>query len=159
MTTSNERLRFAKVAPDAYRAMLALEEYVRASGLETSLLDLVRLRSSYMNGCSFCVDMHTKDARAAGETEQRLYTVAVWRDAPFFSARERAALAYTEAVTELGREGVPDSVYREASAHFDEAELVRLTMAIVVINGWNRLNIAFRAEAGHYQPPRREKTA
>jgi AhpD family alkylhydroperoxidase len=125
MTTSNERLRFARVAPDAYRAMLALEEYVPASGLESSLLDLVRLRASYMNGCSFCVDMHTKDARAEGETEQRLYAVAVWRDTPFFSRRERAALAFTEAVTGLGREGVPDAV-------------------------------AFRAEAGHYQPPGRE---
>jgi AhpD family alkylhydroperoxidase len=114
------------------------------------------VRASYLNGCAFCVDMHTKDARAAGETEQRLSAVAVWRDTPFFTPRERAALAWTEAVTELGREGVPDDVYDAVRARFDDAELVKLTLAIVAINGWNRLNVAFRAEAGAYQPKRRE---
>jgi AhpD family alkylhydroperoxidase len=136
--------------------MLALEEYARSSGIEPALLELVRLRASYLNGCAFCVDMHTKDARAAGETEQRLYAVPVWRETPFFTPRERAALAWTEAVTELGREGVSDEVYDEARAHFDEVELVRLTMAIVAINGWNRLSVAFRTEPGTYQPKRRE---
>src|ERR1700748_2792792 len=111
MTTTNQRLRHQQVAPDAPRAMLALEEYVRSTGLPTSLLELVRLRASYMNGCAFCVDMHTKDARAEGETEQRIFAAPVWRETPFFTPRERAALAWTEAVTALGREGVPDSVY------------------------------------------------
>ena len=156
MTTPNERLRYPKVAPDAYRAMLALEEYARSAGIEASLLELVKLRASYLNGCAYCVDMHTKDARAAGETEQRLYAVPVWRETPFFTPRERAALAWTEAVTELGREGVPDEVYEEARGQFDEAELVRLTMAVIAINGWNRLSVAFRTEVGTYQPRRRE---
>jgi AhpD family alkylhydroperoxidase len=136
--------------------MLALEEYVRSTGIDPTLLELVKLRASYLNGCAYCVDMHTKDARAAGETEQRLYAVPVWRETPFFNERERAALAWTEAVTELGREGVPDDVYQTARAQFDEAELVRLTMAIVAINGWNRLSVAFRPEVGGYQPRRRE---
>ena len=156
MTTPNQRLRYPKVAPDAYRAMLALEDYVRSTGIEANLLELVRLRASYLNGCAFCVDMHTKDARAAGETEQRLYAVPVWRETPFFTPRERAALAWTEAVTELGHEGVTDEAYDAARAHFDEPELARLTMAIVAINGWNRLSVAFRSEVGGYQPNRRE---
>ena len=136
--------------------MLALEEYVRSTGIEPVILELVRIRASYLNGCAWCVDMHTKDARAAGETEQRLYAVPVWRDTPFFTPRERAALAWTEAVTELGREGVPDDVYEAARAHFSEAELVRLAMAIVAINGWNRLNVAFRSQVGGYRPPQHE---
>jgi len=151
MTTRTQRLTQSQVAPDAYRAMLALEEYVRSSGIEPSLLELVRLRASYLNGCAYCVDMHTKDARAAGETEQRIYAVPVWQETPFFTPRERAALAWTEAVTELGREGVPDEVYEAARAQFAEADLVRLTMAIVAINGWNRLSIAFRPEVGSYR--------
>ena len=136
--------------------MLGLEDYVRSTGIEPNLLHLVRLRASYLNGCAYCVDMHTKDARAGGETEQRLYAVPVWRDTPFFTPRERAALSWTEAVTELGREGVTDEAYAAARAHFDEADLVRLTMAIVAINGWNRLSIAFRSEVGGYQPKPRE---
>jgi len=156
MTTSNQRLRYPKVAPDAYRAMLALEDYVRSTGLEPSLLELVKLRASYLNGCAYCVDMHTKDARAAGETEQRLYAVPVWRDTPFFTPRERAALEWTEAVTVLGRDAVPEATYDAARAHFDEVELVHLTMAIVAINGWNRLSVAFHSEVGGYQPKRRE---
>jgi AhpD family alkylhydroperoxidase len=147
-----ERLRHPRVAPDAYRAMMGLQEYVNSSGLELPLLELVKLRASYLNGCAFCVDMHTKDARAAGETEQRIYAVPVWRDTPFFTPRERAALAWTEAVTVLGREGVPDDVYEQARAHFEEVELVRLTMAVIAINGWNRLSIAFRSEVGGHQP-------
>lgn len=157
MTTPNQRLRYPKVSPDAYRAMLAMEDYVRSTGLEPALLELVRLRASYLNGCAFCVDMHTKDARAAGETEQRLYAVAVWRDTPFFTPRERAALAWTEAVTELGREGVPDELYAETRAHFDEPELVRLTLAVIAINGWNRLSVAFQSEVGAYQPKPRDR--
>ncbi len=147
-----ERLRYARVAPDALRAMTALEQYVRGTGLEHALIELVKLRASYLNGCAFCVDMHTKDARAAGETEQRLYAIPVWRETPFFTPRERAALAWTEAVTQLGPHGVPDEVYAEARAQLGEVELVHLTMCIVAINGWNRLAIAFRSEVGSYQP-------
>ncbi|HEU4563878.1 MAG TPA: carboxymuconolactone decarboxylase family protein [Gemmatimonadaceae bacterium] len=146
------RIRYPQAAPDAFRAMYALEDYVHTTGLERSLIELVKLRASYLNGCAYCVDMHTKDARADGETEQRLYAIPVWRETPFFTPRERAALAWSEAVTLLGREGVPDDVYAEARACFDEAELVRLTMAIIAINGWNRLAVAFRSEVGSYQP-------
>src|SRR4051812_42236209 len=147
-TTSNQRLDYPKIAPDAFRAMLALEHVAKSSGLEPALLELVRLRASYLNGCAWCVDMHTKDARAAGETEQRISAVPVWRDTPFFTPRERAALAWTEAVTLLGREGVSDQAYEAARAQFQEKELVALTVAIVAINGWNRLNIAFLPEVG-----------
>ena len=112
----------------------------------------MRLRASVMNGCAYCVDMHTKDARKAGETEQRLYAVPVWRETPFFTARERAALAWTEAVTDLPRTGAPDDVFAEVARHFDEEELVALTMAIVSINGWNRLAVSFRNPVGTYQP-------
>jgi AhpD family alkylhydroperoxidase len=146
------RIDVARVAPRAVRAMLALEQYVHRSGLEPELLELVRLRASYLNGCAYCVDMHTKDARVTGESEQRLYAVPVWRETPFYTPRERAALAWTEAVTELGRSGVPDAVFDETRRHFTEAELVDLTMAIVVINGWNRLAVSFRKEPGTYEP-------
>jgi AhpD family alkylhydroperoxidase len=146
------RIDLSKVSPDAYRALMGLELFVRHSGLEPSLLELVKLRASYMNGCAYCVDMHSKDARLAGETEQRIYAVAVWRETPFFTGRERAALAYTEAVTALGHGGVPDDVYDEAAAHFDERELVALTMAVVAINSWNRVAVPFRIEPGSYQP-------
>jgi AhpD family alkylhydroperoxidase len=145
------RIEPSSVPPGAMAAMMGLEQYVRRSRIEPSLLPLVKLRASYLNGCAYCVDMHTKDARAEGETEQRLYAVPVWRETPFFSARERAALAWTEAVTELGRSGVPDAVYEEARAHFSEAELVDLTMAVIAINGWNRLAVSFRTEPGTYQ--------
>jgi AhpD family alkylhydroperoxidase len=146
------RLASEEVAPGAVKAMYGLETYVRHSGLETSLLELVRLRASQINGCAYCVDMHTKDALAEGESEQRLYAVAVWKEAPFFTPRERAALAWTEAVTLISRDQAPDDVYELARAHFSEKELVDLTMAIVAINGWNRLAIGFRAVAGTYQP-------
>jgi AhpD family alkylhydroperoxidase len=146
------RLDFLKAAPEAARAMYALEIFVRGTGLETSLLELVRLRASQMNGCAFCIDMHTKDARVAGETEQRLYTLSVWRETPFFTDRERGALEWTEAVTKLGEYGVPDEVYERARKQFSEAELVNLTMAVIAINGWNRLAIPFRSVPGIYEP-------
>lgn len=146
------RVASAQVAPEAYRAMLAMQNYVNATGLEHPLLELVKLRASYMNGCAYCVDMHTKDARAAGETEQRLYGVPVWRETPFYSDRERAALAWTEAVTAIGNGGVSDELYEQALAHFSERELVELTMAVITINGWNRLAISFRADVGSYRP-------
>ena len=146
-----KRIDISRVGHGAYRAMFALEQHVRQSGLEQSLIHLVKLRASYINHCAYCVDMHTKYARAEGETEQRIYAVPVWRETPFFTPRERAALAWTEAVTDLGRSGVPDEVYDEARRHFDEAQLVNLTMAIVTINGWNRLAVSFRTEPGSYQ--------
>lgn len=146
------RINYEKIAPEAIQAMQKLEEYVRQSRLERSLLELIRLRASEMNGCAFCVDMHTQDARAEGETEQRLYAVAVWRDTPFFTERERAALAWTEAVTSVSWEHVPDDVYQTARQHFSEKELVDLTMAVIAINGWNRLSISFRRDAGTYHP-------
>ena len=133
------------------QAMFALEQAVRASGLERSLLELVKIRASQINGCAYCIDMHTQDARAAGETEQRIYALSAWRETPFFSDRERAALAWAEAVTRLGEEGVPDALYDETRQVFGEEELVALTFAVVAINSWNRLSIAFRAVPGSYR--------
>src|SRR6266404_1722471 len=142
-----------KAAPAAYQAMLAMETYVRKSSrLEPSLLELVKLRASQINGCAYCIDMHTKDARAEGETEQRLYALSAWRETPFFTDRERAALLWTEAITLISRDHAPDPVYEQARQRFTEEELVQLTMAIVTINGWNRLAIAFREVPGEYQP-------
>lgn len=146
------RLEYEKAAPGAVTAMRCLEVYVRNCGLEHSLLELVKLRASQINGCAYCVDMHTKDARAMGETEQRLYTVVVWEETPFFTERERAALAWTEAVTLVGEDHVPDDIYEQARRNFNETELVDLTLAIIAINGWNRLSISFRAVPGTYQP-------
>ena len=151
MTTS--RFDYTKAVPEAFKAMMALSTHVHRSGLERPLATLVVTRVSQINGCAYCIDMHTKDARAAGETEQRLYALSAWRETPFFSDRERAALAWAEAVTELGRDHVSDAVYTEARRHFDERELVELTMATVTINAWNRLAIAFRMEVGGYTPP------
>lgn len=146
------RIEYTKLAPDAIAAMRGVEDYIRRCGLERPLIELVKLRASQINGCAYCVDMHTKDARAAGESEQRLYAVAVWHEAPFFSERERAALAWTEAVTEISRDHAPDDVYQYARKHFGEKELVDLTMAVIAINGWNRLAVSFRTLAGTYQP-------
>ena len=145
------RMDYATVAPQALRAMYALEAHVRACGLEHSLLELVKTRASQINGCAYCIDMHTKDARAAGEDEQRLYALSAWREAPFYSPRERAALDWTEALTLIHQDHVSDELYREAREHFTEAELVNLTMAVVAINGWNRLAISFRTVPGTYQ--------
>lgn len=145
------RLNYAKVAPEGYKTMLALENYLKHCGLEPSLLELVKTRASQINGCAFCLDLHTKDARARGETEQRLYTLSAWQETPFFSERERAALAWTEAVTRVADTHVPDEAYERARSQFTEKELADLTLAIVAINGWNRLSIAFRKVAGSYQ--------
>lgn len=148
---SNTRIAYSSIAPEALKPLLSLGAHVRRSGLSPALVHLIDARVSQINGCAYCVDMHTKDARAAGETEQRLYALAVWRETPFFSDVERAALAWAEAVTELGREGVPDAVYAEARKHFDERALVDLTLAVATINAWNRIAISFRFEAGTYQ--------
>jgi AhpD family alkylhydroperoxidase len=153
------RIDQSRVAPEAFQAMFGLEKYVRSSGLEHSLLHLIKMRASQINGCAYCLDMHWKDARAAGETEQRLYLLDAWRESPGYTDRERAALAWTEAVTHVSQTHVPDDVFEAVRAHFDEKELVALTMAIVAINGWNRLNIAFRTPAGAYQPPRAARAA
>jgi len=148
------RLNPRDAAPAAMNAMTQLHAYVRKSGLEHILLELVKLRASQMNGCAWCIDMHTKELRAAGESEQRLYLLSAWRECPFYSDRERAALAWTEALTALDRGDVPDEVYGKAREQFSEEELVNLTLAIVAINGANRINIAFRAVAGDYQVQR-----
>jgi AhpD family alkylhydroperoxidase len=139
------RLNYAKAAPAAYRAMAALERYVHECGLELPLIELVKIRVSQINGCAYCLDMHTQDARAEGESEKRIYTLPAWRETPFFSEREQAALAWAEAVTLVSETHVPDDVYEQARAQFSEEELVNLTMVVVAINGWNRLSISFRA--------------
>jgi len=146
------RIDIAKVSPAAYRAMATLEQYVHSSSLEPGLIHLLKFRASQINGCAYCLDMHSKDARALGETEQRLYGLDAWRETPYYTDRERAALAWIEALT-LIREGhVEDEVFEEARKVFNEQELVDLSMLAVAINGWNRLAIAFRAEPGNYQP-------
>ena len=137
--------------PEGYRAMSALNQAVQSSGLEHPLLELVKIRASQLNACAYCLDMHTLDARAAGETEQRLNLLAAWREAPVYSPRERAALAWTEALTLVAETHAPDDVYEEARRHFSEEELVKLTWAVVLINGWNRIAVAFRLPAGQHQ--------
>lgn len=149
---SESRLDYSKIAPDGYQAMRQLDKYVKMSGLEPSLLELVKLRASQINGCAYCIDMHSKDARSQMETEQRLYALSAWRETSFYTDRERAALAWTEAVTQVAETHVPDVVYEVAHEHFTEKELVDLTLSIIVINGWNRLAISFRAVPGSYQP-------
>jgi AhpD family alkylhydroperoxidase len=139
-----QRIQYYAVAPKAVEAMRGLQAYVDGSGLEAALIELVKTRASQINGCAYCVDLHTRDARKAGEGEERLYALAVWRESPFFSARERAALAWCEAVTLIAHDHVPDAVFEEARAHFSEKELVDLTFAVVAINGWNRLAVSFR---------------
>jgi AhpD family alkylhydroperoxidase len=138
--------------------MLGLTKYLSQSGLEPALLDLVYLRASQINGCAYCIDMHWKDLRAQGENEQRLYGLDAWEESPYYTERERAALAWTEAVTRVAEGHVLDSVFEEVHRFFSETELVNLTLSIVAINGWNRLNIAFRSPAGTYQPIPRPKT-
>jgi len=141
-----------KVAPGVYQAMRGLETYLHQSGLEPSLLLLIKLRASQINGCAYCIDMHWKDARANGESEQRLYGLDAWQESPYYTDRERAALAWTEAVTRVAETHVPDDVYEEVRPHFSEKELADLTLAVAAINAWNRLAIATRAEPGKYQP-------
>ena len=144
------RLDYAHALPAATRAMIALEDVVKQSELEPELMELVKLRASQINGCAYCVDMHTKDALAIGEEERRLHLVAVWRDTDVFTPRERAALLWTEALTELSETRAPDEAYDAMAALFPPAEQVALTLGIVAINGWNRLNVGFRTPAGDY---------
>jgi AhpD family alkylhydroperoxidase len=147
------RLNAQKISPAAYQAMLGLEMFVRKqSKLEPALIELVKIRASQINGCAYCIDMHSKDARAEGETEQRIYALSAWEETPFFTDRERAALALTEAITLIGEGHVPEAVYEKGKKSFSEEELVNLTLAIITINGWNRLAITFRFIPGEYQP-------
>jgi AhpD family alkylhydroperoxidase len=146
------RIDYVKASPDAAKAMFGLEKYVRSCGLELSLLELVRMRTSQINGCAYCLDMHSKDARAEGESEQRLYALNAWRETPFFTERERAALAWTEAITLVSQTHAPDDVYEEVREQFNEKEIMDLTVAIVSINGWNRIAIGLRMPPGDYQP-------
>ena len=145
------RVDYRHATPAALQAMSGLERYVRSSGLEPSLLELVKLRASQINGCGYCLDMHSKDARARGETEQRIYVLSAWREAPFYTARERAALAWTEELTKIADTEITDALYDSARAQFSEKELVDLTMAVITINGWNRLSMSFGTEVGSYQ--------
>jgi AhpD family alkylhydroperoxidase len=143
-------------APAAYQAMMGLERFIHESSIEEKLVHLLKMRASQINGCAYCLDMHSKDARAVGETEQRLYGLDAWREAPYYSDRERAALEWVEALTLVAEGHVPDEVYERARRQFSEKELVELSMIAVAINGWNRLAIAFRSEPGTYQPKQRK---
>ena len=148
----NSRIDHTKVAPGAMKAMFGLGKYLKSSGLPEHLVNLIDLRILQINGCAYCIDMHSKDLRAAGETEQRLYLLNAWHESPFYTERERAALAWAEAVTLLAEGHVPDEIYKEVRTQFTEEEVVNLTLAVVSINGWNRVNIALRTVPGTYQP-------
>lgn len=146
-----QRINYQKVAPGALKGMFELEKYVN-SALEVSLIELIKLRASQINGCAYCIDMHTKDARKAGETEQRLYALSAWRETGFYSERERAALEWTEALTLIYKNEISDSLFESVRKHFDEKEMVALTTAVNAINSWNRIAIGFRAIPGSYNP-------
>jgi AhpD family alkylhydroperoxidase len=148
----NVRLNYGKAAPGVYDAMDALDQYLQGCGLERTLVSLVQLRVSQINGCAYCLDMHWKDLRAAGEHEQRLYSLEAWRECPYYTEREQAALAWTEAVTLVADGHVPDAVYDKVRAHLGEKELADLTLVVAAINAWNRLSIAARLRPGTYQP-------
>jgi AhpD family alkylhydroperoxidase len=149
------RFNYAKAAPGAYQAMRGLEKYLHECGLEERLIHLIKLRASQMNGCAYCLDMHWKDLRALGEDEQRLYSLDAWRESPFYSERERAALEWTEALTLVAERHVPDRVYEAVRPHFSDKELSDLSLAIATINAWNRLSIAARTLPGTYQPAKK----
>lgn len=145
------RVEFGKVEPAAMQAMMALEHYVRNSGIDKTILELIKMRASQINGCAFCIDMHSKDARHAGESEQRLYALNAWQETPFFSPQERAALALTEEVTQIAGKEVSDGVYEEISRHFTPPHIVQLVMAIATINAWNRIMKTTHSVPGSYQ--------
>src|SRR5580693_6652258 len=148
------RIAYMKVAPGAYKAMLGLEDYLHQCGLEESLLHLIKLRASQINGCAYCIDMHWKDLKSIGEPDNRLYELDAWEEGPFYTDRERAALAWTEAVTRVSESHVPDEVYEKVKKHFTEKELADLTLAIATINAWNRLAISARTLPGTYEVPK-----
>ena len=149
-------MEYFKVDPKALMGMLEIEKYVAQSGLDRTIFELVKMRASQINRCGYCLDMHSKDARLDGETEQRLYGLSAWREAPFYSEKERAALAWTESLTLISENDAPNSLYEYVREHFEEKELLALTMAIVAINGWNRLAIGFRTVPGSYKPAERK---
>ena len=148
------RINYIQAEPHLTKALYGLELAIQKCGLDHALLHLIKLRASQINGCAFCVDMHWKDARQGGESEQRLYGLNGWRDAPYYSDKERSALAWTESLTLIAETHAPDEDYHELRKHFDEHEIVQLTFAIASINAWNRLGISMRAKAGDYQPPK-----
>jgi AhpD family alkylhydroperoxidase len=148
----DERIHYTKVSPLGYHALLGLEKYLNECGLEVGLLHLIKLRTSQINGCAYCLDMHWKDLRAIGESEQRLYSLDAWEECPYYTERERAALAWTESVTRVSETHVPDEVYDDVRTQFNEKELADLTIAIATINAWNRLAISGRTTPGTYQP-------
>ena len=152
------RLDYGKAAPGAIRSLVAIDRYLSDSGLEKSLLHLVKLRSSQINRCAYCIDTHSKEARAAGETEQRLYGLSAWQDAPFYTDKERAALAWTESLTLISDHHVSDELYQQARTHFNETELVNLTLAVIAINGWNRIGISFRPNIATDKVPVAERS-
>jgi AhpD family alkylhydroperoxidase len=152
------RLEYTKLIPGAYHAVLGVEKYLHDCGLEPNLMHLVKLRTSQINGCAFCLDMHWKDLRALGESEQRLYSLDAWEECPWYSDRERAALAWTESVTRVSEDHVPDAVYERAHAQFNDKELADLTLLISTINLWNRLSIAGRTQPGTYEPAKQAST-
>jgi AhpD family alkylhydroperoxidase len=147
------RIDYTRLSPGGYRAMLGLEQYLNNSSVERKLLNLIKLRVSQINGCAYCLDMHWKDLQVEGESEQRMYSLDAWREAPYYTERERAAFAWAEAVTNITDGHVPDELYEETRQHFGEQEIADLTLAVVAINGWNRISIAFRVVPGTYQPP------
>lgn len=147
-----QRIDYKEIAPKSLKGLYELEKYVADSKLESSLIELVKLRASQINGCAYCIDMHTKDARQAGETEQRLYALSAWEESPFYTEKERAALRWTEALTRISENSVPDELYKSVRKHFAEVDLTALTMAIIAINSWNRLAISFRNIPGSYKP-------
>ncbi len=151
------RIDYSKLSPEGYKAMLGLEHYLNHSSVEKKLLHLLKLRVSQINGCAFCLDMHWKDLQVEGENEQRMYSLDAWRETSYYTGRERAALAWAEAVTNIKDGHVPDSLYEDTRRHFSEQEVADLTLAVVAINGWNRVSIAFRVVPGAYQPPQRLK--
>ena len=153
-STTERRLDYITLSPAGYAAQRQIDQVVKQSGLPEALVELVKIRVSQMNGCAYCIDMHTRVARSRGESEQRLYALDAWRETPFFAEKERAALAWAEAVTFVADGHVPEDVYRAARAQFAEKELVDLTYAVVAINGWNRLSISFRSVPGSFQLPR-----
>ena len=153
------RIDFTKYAHEAQKAMSGLEKYISESGLDHKLIHLVKMRASQINGCAYCIDMHSKDARSLGETEQRLYALDAWRETPFFTESERAALAWTEAITLVSRTHTPDEVYNELTKYFSEKEIVDLTIVIGTINMWNRLAISMRAMPGTYRPAKTSAAA
>jgi len=153
------RTRFAKLGQEAYQSLLATEKYLHHCGLEEPLLHLIKLRASQINGCAYCIDMHWKDLIAVGEKVERMYGLDAWEESPLYTPRERAALVWTEAITNLHQGHVPDAVYEEVKPHFNEKELADLTLAVAMINAWNRLNIAARTAPGSYQSPKRRVSA